>query len=270
MILNHIGVKHFLKGFPAYILILSLLLNGCDLKTDKHTHVIKRRKVYVIEDKDTVTIEKRKALADPDTSYIEYLFKGYDLVNIKSLDSTIIVDLRYADTNNFLKRNLYDGLRNAYFNCEAALKICAAQYYLKQVNPQLSLVILDASRPQHVQQMMWDSLKLHPDKKYFYLSPPEATSLHNYGCAVDATIMDLSTNQLLDMGTEYDFFGNLSEPIYEIHFLKTGALSRKAYENRLLLRKVMQRAKLNPITSEWWHFSICKKEEAIERFRLIK
>jgi D-alanyl-D-alanine dipeptidase len=259
-----------LKVSGVYILILSWFLAGCDLKTDQHTHVIKRRKVYVIEEKPDSSARILKKTVNADTSYIEYLFKGYDLVNIKALDSTIVVDLRYSDTNNFLKRNLYDGLRNAYFNCETALRICAAQYYLKQVNPKLSLVVLDASRPQHIQQMMWDSLKLHPDKKYFYLSPPEATSLHNYGCAVDATIIDLSTNTLLDMGTEYDFFGNLAEPIYEIHFLKNGGLSYTAYENRLLLRKVMQRAKMNPITSEWWHFSMCKKQEAIEKFKLIK
>jgi zinc D-Ala-D-Ala dipeptidase len=205
-----------------------------------------------------------------DTSYIEYVFKRYDLVNIKSLDSTIQVDLRYSDTNNFLKYNLYDGLRNAYFNCETALNVCAAQYYLQQINPDLSLLILDASRPQHIQQMMWDSLKMHPDKKLFYLSKPEDTSLHNYGCAVDVTIINTKTDSILDMGTDFDFFGNLSEPIYETHFLKLGQLSPEAYKNRILLRKVMLRAKLNPITSEWWHFSLCKKDEAARKFQLIK
>lgn len=215
----------------------------------------------------TATPQKR---FNPDTSYVELLFKGYDLVNIKSLDSTIQVDLRYSDTNNFLKYNLYDGLRNAYFNCETALRVCAAQYYLKQIDSSLSLLILDASRPHHIQQIMWDSLKLHPDKKVFYLSRPEETSMHNYGCAVDVTIIDTGTNKILDMGTDFDFFGNLSEPIYEVRFLKTGQLSQEAYKNRLLLRKVMQRAKLNPITSEWWHFSLCTKEEAMAKYTLIR
>ena len=209
-------------------------------------------------------------IINTDTSYIEYIFKKYDLVNIKSLDSGIHVNLRYADTSNFLRRNFYDGLQNAYFNCETATRICAAQYYLKQINPNLSLLILDASRPQHVQQMMWDSLKLHPDKKTFYLASPEETSMHNYGCAVDVTIIDLTTQKPLDMGTDFDFFGNLAEPIYEIKFLKSGLLSQQAYNNRKLLRFVMQRARLNPITSEWWHFSICKKEEAVAKYALIR
>jgi zinc D-Ala-D-Ala dipeptidase len=260
-----------LKQYRVYLMGLCLALFSCNLKETPPVYTLKKNIVYVILDTTGAdSLHKKKQIINADTSYFEYIFKSYDLVNIKSLDSSVLVNLRYSDTNNFLKRNFYDGLRNAYFNCETALRICAAQYYLKQINPKLSLVILDASRPQHIQQMMWDSLKLHPDKKLFYLSQPEETSLHNYGCAVDATIMNLSTNTLLDMGTDFDFFGSLAEPIYETKFLKSGALSQEAYNNRILLRHVMQRAKLNPITSEWWHFSICKKEEAIAKFQLIK
>lgn len=238
------------------------------MRDHNHTHIIKKRIVYVI--KDSVAEPAKKDTIDRDTSYVEFLLKGYDLVNIRTLDSTIQVNLRYSDTNNFLKYNLYDGLRNAYLNCETALRVCAAQYYLKQINHDLSLLILDASRPHHIQQIMWDSLKLHPDKKVFYLSRPEETSMHNYGCAVDVTLINRRTQQPLDMGTDFDFFGNLSEPIYEARFLKSGELSQEAYKNRLLLRNVMQRAKMNPITSEWWHFSLCTKGEAMARFTLIK
>jgi zinc D-Ala-D-Ala dipeptidase len=256
-----------LKYFFIHSFFLLLFLSSCDFRPKNRSHHLKKRVVYVIADDDQ---EKKSVQAFADTSYLEVLFKGYNLVNIKNMDSTIQVDLRYADTSNFLKRNLYDGLRNAYLNCETALRVCEAQFYLKQIDPNLSLLILDASRPQHIQQMMWDSLKMHPDKKQFYLSKPEETSLHNYGGAIDVTIVNKTTGKTLDMGTEYDFFGYLAEPIYESRFLKSGELSKEAYENRLLLRKVMMKAKLNPITSEWWHFSICKKEEAAARFTLIK
>lgn len=249
------------------IFLFLILFSCCDLRPKNRRHHLIKHQTYLIQEK---LEKKNKKEISADTSYLEILFRGYDLVNVKELDSSIQVDLRYADTNNFLRINLYDGLRNAYFNCETALRVCAAQYYLKQLHPDLSLIILDASRPQHVQQMMWDSLKMHPDKKQFYLSNPEETSLHNYGGAVDVAIINTKTGQLLDMGTDYDFFGNLSEPIYEKKFLKTGELSQEAYQNRLLLRSVMMRAKLNPITSEWWHFSICKKQEASDRFTLIK
>jgi D-alanyl-D-alanine dipeptidase len=205
-----------------------------------------------------------------DTSYLDFLFRTRGLISIQDLDSSIKVDLRYADTNNFLRRNFYDGLRKAYFPCEVAQKICNAQAFLKMYNPDFSLLILDATRPLHIQQMMWDSLDMPPDQKYNYLAPPYTISLHNYGCAVDVTIVDTKTNEELEMGSGFDHFGKLSEPVYEWKFLKSGELSKEALENRRLLRKVMQAAKLNPITSEWWHFNYCTKEVAAANFELIK
>lgn len=224
----------------------------------------------VFELKDTTA--DKKAIREPsaDTSYLEHVFMSYDLVNLQHLDSTIGVTLRYADTNNFLKTNFYDGLRHAYLPCEVALKLCNAQYYLKQVSPALSLVILDATRPLHIQQMMWDSLDMPPDKKFNYLSPPYEPSLHNYGCAVDLTILDESKNSLLDMGTGFDAFTPLSQPALEWKFLKSGELSREAVDNRRLLRTVMKMAGFSSIPSEWWHFGYCSKETAATKFKLIK
>lgn len=243
---------------------------ACEQKPEKVRHRIALHKVMVIADTNENEKMGKQAPLFVDTSYIEYVFKAYDLVAIKNLDSTIVVQLQYADTTNFLKKNFYDGLRKAYFNCETALRVCAAQYYLKQINPQLSLVIYDASRPQHIQQMMWDSLDLPNWSKFNYLAPPDETSMHNYGCAVDCGIINIKTGETLDMGTGYDTFDKLSQPVYEYHYLKTGQLSREAYDNRRLLRLVMRRAKMNSISSEWWHFSSYTKAEAIAKFPLIK
>jgi D-alanyl-D-alanine dipeptidase len=107
-------------------------------------------------------------------------------------------------------------------------------------------------------------------KKLNYLSHPGETSLHNYGCAVDVSIVDEKTGELLDMGSDYDTFEKISEPVHEWHYLKTGELSREAWENRRLLRRVMKLARMNAIPSEWWHFSSMSKEEAVKHFQLIK
>ena len=216
------------------------------------------------------TPSPRSTQLNIDTSYLEFVFKNYDLINIHDLDSTIGVDLKYADTSNFLKKNIYDGLRNAYLNCETAIKICNAQFFLKQINPDYSLIIFDAARPLHIQQMMWDSLKLDTLIRRKYLAPPNQTSLHNYGCAVDLSIINLKTNKQLNMGTPFDFFGKLSQPAYEWFFLKDSTLTCEAYDNRQLLRDMMKKALFRPIANEWWHFSICSKEEAAIRFKLIK
>jgi zinc D-Ala-D-Ala dipeptidase len=251
------------------LFLICAALYACHVNPEKKKYELVHRKVFML----SAAVDSSKLKKPPinkDTSYIEYIFKGYDLVDIKSLDSTIRVELRYADTNNFLRSNIYDGLRRAYFTCDAALKLCAAQHYLKEIDSSLSLVILDASRPLHIQQLMWDSLAMDPVQKLNYLSNPEVTSLHNYGCAVDVTIYNSRTNEYLDMGTEFDAFEKMSQPFYEIGFLRGGQLSQGSYLNRMLLRKVMIRAGFNPITSEWWHFSLCTKQEAARRYELIR
>ena len=112
--------------------------------------------------------------------------------------------------------------RNAYFNCETALaNLSAAQYLFKTGESSfVSLLILDASRPQHIQQMMWDSLKDASRSLNLIISATSLTKLriHNYGCASRCSpswIISSGTNTLLDMGTDFDFFGKLSEPVFE-------------------------------------------------------
>jgi D-alanyl-D-alanine dipeptidase len=210
------------------------------------------------------------SLFPQDTSYLEYVFGLYDLVNIKDIDSSIKVHLRYADTCNFLHRDFYDGLRNAYLTCYAAIKLSSAQFFLKQINSDYSLLVLDAARPLHIQQMMWDSVKLPEEKKHKYLTPSSAKSMHNYGVAIDLTIIDLKTGVPLDMGTEFDHFGDLSQPKFEEEYLIKKLLSREQVENRKLLRKVMKNAGYKHISSEWWHFVACPREQAMRDFELIK
>lgn len=261
------ATRHFIKKNVVCVL-LSTLFAACNGDGNKKPEEPVRKPLV----KDTtVQTEKKPVVAvNPDSSYLEFVFKPYELVNIKHVDSSIQVDLRYASTSNFLKINLYDGLRNAYLNCETAIKLANAQHFLKEKNSRYSLLLLDAARPLHVQQMMWDSTRLDSAKKIMYLAAPYQTSLHNYGCAVDVTILDLDSKKELDMGTGYDDFDLHSKPSYEWIFLKDSSLSKNAYENRLLLRNIMKKAGLRPITSEWWHFSTCTKEEAVLKFKLIK
>lgn len=254
-----------MKTLTAYVLTLASLFAACTGNPDPRPKPVQ----------DTLKQTVQEPLPpspppNPDTSYIEFVFKQYDLVNVKILDSSLQVQLKYADTSNFLKKNMYDGLRNAYLTCEAAIKLCNAQFFLKQENPDYALVVFDAARPLHVQQMMWDSVRMDTSLRKSYLAAPDQNSLHNYGCAVDIGIVDARNGKLLDMGTPFDFFGKLSQPAYEWVFLRDSTLSREAHSNRKLLRKVMMRAGYKPITSEWWHFSICNKEEAALRFKLIK
>lgn len=252
------------KKLSVFFLFSACLFTACDLPEPRNRRLIKNQ-VFV-----TPQTQPEQPVLAKDTSYLEAIFQNAGLVDIHSLDTSIRVRLQYADTTNFLKRAFYDGLRRAYFSCETALRIASAQYYLRQIRPELSLIIYDASRPQHIQQMMWDSLRLPDTEKIKYLSEPGATSLHNYGCAVDCGLINSQTGELLDMGSGYDTFEKLSQPYWEKHYLSNGRLSQTAYENRLLLRKVMKRAKMNSISTEWWHFSAYSREKALSDFNLIK
>jgi zinc D-Ala-D-Ala dipeptidase len=241
---------------------------ACKYPVEKDTYTMRRKQVFVIRD---TTGETRKPPPLPsDTSYLEYIFSTYNLTNIAELDSTIMVDLKYASADNVLESGFYDGLRKAYFTCPMALKVAGAQYHLRRADSTLSLMILDAARPHHIQRVMWDSINLRPEKKDSYLAHPESPSLHNYGCAVDATIIDLKSGKPLDMGSDFDYFSRVSRPDCEKEFLANGMLTTEAVRNRRKLRWAMKAAGLKGIASEWWHFSLCTREEAAERFPLIK
>jgi zinc D-Ala-D-Ala dipeptidase len=247
-----------------------LAVSSCNLDLAKDRKVISHAKIFVLYDTLETLQASKQTIPDPDTSYLEYVFKAFNLQSIRLLDSSIRVKLMYADTSNFMGVNFYDGLRHAYFPCEVALGLCRAQYSLKQVNPRFSLLVLDAARPLHIQQMMWDSLKMPDDRKFNYLSPPYETSLHNYGCAADVTIVDIFTGNQLDMGSDFDTFEKISQPAYEQKFMDNGELSREAFENRRLLRWAMKRGGFGSIQSEWWHFGYGNKTLAAAKFKLIK
>jgi D-alanyl-D-alanine dipeptidase len=257
-----------LKIYRPYCLLW--LLAACGPSSREKNTLVHHRVFVLADTAGEATPDTTSAAVPADTSYLELIFRSYELVNVRDLDTSIHVKLSYAGTANFLKTNFYDGLRRAYLPCEVAIKLCNAQHYLKRINPGLSLLILDATRPLHIQQMMWDSLDMPPNRKFNYLSPPYQTSLHNYGCAVDLTILDLAQNNPLDMGTGFDEFIPLSQPIQEWKFLKSGELSREAFDNRRLVRDVMKKAGFASIPSEWWHFGYGSKEMNAAKFKLIK
>ncbi len=260
---------YFLKIYQLYFLFVSILFCACNNEPAATANKIVKQQLSVVNDTFNLSAILKEKI-NVDTAYLEKIFKEFGLIDINSLDTTIRVDLRYADTNNFLKLNMYGGLRKAYMPKDVAIGLCKAQDSLKKINAAYSLIIFDAARPFQIQKLMWDSLKMPPDIKFAYVSPPFNISLHNYGCAVDLSIIDLKENKLLDMGTGFDFFGKLSQPVCEQYYFNKGELSQEAWDNRKLLRKVMMQARFYPINSEWWHFNFCNKEQAATNYKLIK
>lgn len=250
------------KGFhiSSHHLFLLLYICGCTPSDEKRIPIPTKKETLVL---------KKEILQHKDTSYLEHVFIGKNLVNINSLDSTIRVVLHYSTTQNFLNKPIYQGLTDCYLPCEVAIKLCNAQYFLHEQFPNYHLIVFDAVRPLHIQKQMWDELDMPSKEKINYLAHPRDISLHNYGAAVDIGIIG-DNDVLLDMGTPFDFFGELSEPKREQEFLMNGQLSKEALTNRLLLRSVMLKAGFMTITSEWWHFNSTTKLMAAEKYELIE
>ena len=204
-----------------------------------------------------------------DSCALEKRFVSKKLINIKSLDSSIRVSLHYSTAHNFIKKPIYQGLQDCYLPCEVAIKLCNAHYFLHQQFPNYNLIVFDAVRPLSAQKLMWDELDMPQKEKINYLAHPNAISLHNYGAAVDVGIIS-NDDVLLDMGTEFDSFVELSKPKKENQFYKEGKLSKMALANRLLLRQVMLKSGFTAITSEWWHFNAVSKAEASLNYILIE
>jgi len=190
-------------------------------------------------------------------------------VDIHTIDTTIVVDLKYSTTDNFVGVDVYGDLESCYLQPQVAQMLAEAQRLLLQDHPNLRLLIFDCARPLSVQQILWDTLQKPEDIKHLYVADPKEGSIHNYGSAVDLTIAD-RYGQPLDMGTNYDHFGPLAYPSQEAELLDSGELTEEQISNRKLLREVMTKAGFTIINTEWWHFNAFSRKHAQELFDIIK
>jgi D-alanyl-D-alanine dipeptidase len=250
-------MKDFIK---LVFVLICLLIYSCN----NPTPFLKETK-----SNNEVVIKEKTALPQCDSSELEIYFISKNLIDIASIDTSIQVSLQYSTAHNFLKKPIYDGLKKCYLPLEVAEKLKNAQKFLKQDFPFYSLIVFDAARPLSIQKKMWNELDIPNNIKINYLANPNDISLHNYGAAVDVGIIG-ENHVLLEMGTSFDFFGELSEPKKEKMFYKNGKLTKEAYANRLLLRGIMTKAGFFSITSEWWHFNYTTKKIASSKFQLIE
>lgn len=178
----------------------------------------------------------------------------------------IAIDLRYASSNNFVGRDLYSPFDCAWLHRDAAAALERAVAWLKQRRPGHTALVLDALRPQRVQQQLWDALA--GTGLQMYLANPARGSIHSYGMALDITLLDEAGREL-DMGTGFDDMTDLSHPALEEGFLVAGALSDAQVANRRLLREAMLEAGFFGINTEWWHFDCGDRELVRASYRRV-
>lgn len=162
------------------------------------------------------------------------------LVALRDAIPGIVLDIRYATADNFMKRPLYPAGATAYLRRPAAEALRAVQNELAAVG--LGLKVFDAYRPYSVTEAMWEPIK-NPD----YVADPAKGSRHNRGAAVDLTLIDLRTGQELAMPTPYDDFTPRAAHAF-------ADLPADVLANRAKLREVMVKHGFEPLPSEWWHY----------------
>lgn len=193
--------------------------------------------------------------------------KEAGMADIATVDPTIKIDLMYAGPNNFVGEDMYGTLKKAYLHPEASAGLAKAQAALKKEHPGYSLKVCDAARPMSVQGKMWNKVKGTPKSKYVS-NPTRGGGQHNYGLAVDITIIDENGKEL-PMGTPVDHLGYESNIDMETDLVKRGIITEGERQNRLLLRKVMRAGGFSTLRTEWWHFNFRSRTIAQSRYKRL-
>jgi D-alanyl-D-alanine dipeptidase len=192
-----------------------------------------------------------------------------DLVDAASLVPGLRVELKYATEDNFLGRNVYGDLKSCYLHTEAAHMLAKAQGLLAKERPGFHLHVYDCARPRRVQLEMWARVKGTAKEPYVANPFGKTGSIHNYGGAVDLTLDD-ARGKPLDMGTPFDYFGDLAHVDQEQILVARHRLTKDQVVNRQLLRHVMTGAGFLPLREEWWHFNSASAADTRKRYRIIE
>ncbi len=250
------------------IIILSNLFFSCTNKDAANQQKV-RHKSNNSTSIRKVSIKEPKSVVDVVVGELEKALIINGLVDIHTINSTILIEVRYSTENNFMKEDVYGDLEKIYLQEIVANDLKKCSDYLRLIDSSLVLLVYDGVRPRSVQQKMWDILDMPINEKTKFVSNPKNGSIHNYGCAVDLTIAKLN-GDALDMGAGYDDIRKIAYPRHESKFLKNGQLTIAQIENRKLLRKVMKKGGFYNIQTEWWHFNRYNRTKAKSLFNIIE
>lgn len=164
---------------------------------------------------------------------------NFKFVDLEQVIPNIKLDIRYATENNFTGKIVYDQAK-AYIRLPVANKLKLIQNELNSNG--YGLKIYDAYRPYSISLKFWDIVK---DSNF--VGTPWGASRHNRGCAVDLSIIDLTTGEEIPMPTEYDDFTDKAHP-------NNNNFSEEIIKNRKMLIEIMNKHGFTVFPTEWWHY----------------
>jgi D-alanyl-D-alanine dipeptidase len=182
-------------------------------------------------------------------------------VSITDLCPEVKAHMSYATTENFTGEVVAGyKARKAFMASVPAQALCQVIADAKKLG--LGIKIFDCYRPAKAVaffQAWAQKPETNPELKKFYY--PDYTrmelfergyiakqSSHSKGSAIDLTLFELENGRDLDMGTGFDYFGELSHT----DNLGVTAAQRK---NRYLLKELMEKRGFKNFSQEWWHYS---------------
>lgn len=172
----------------------------------------------------------------------------------------VVYEIRYAGSNNFIGKPVDDYKRaQAILSKPAAEALARVQKELIQKDYMLK--IFDAYRPQTAVNHFIEWARDTSDtlmKQDFYPDVPKkdlfergyiaSRSGHSRGSTVDLTLVHVSNCEEVDMGSTYDFFGEIS------HHNST-QVTQTQKRNRELLKSIMRKYGFRSYSEEWWHYT---------------
>ncbi|ANO52998.1 peptidase M15 [Woeseia oceani] len=176
----------------------------------------------------------------------------------------VILDVRYHSNDNFMG-TVVDGYHRdvILISKPAAAALSKVQDDLRQQG--FGLKIFDGYRPQKAVNhfVRWsenpaDRLTKQtyypdlPKDRLFELGYIARKSGHTRGSTLDLTVVNLASGEELDMGSPWDFFGEVSHH-------DSPLVDSTATANRELLRQTMVRHGFLPYANEWWHYTLANE-----------
>ena len=192
---------------------------------------------------------------------MKYSNDTHGFVSVGEVIPDVLLDIRYFSSFNFIGKRI-DGYEEP-----AAILTREAAQALKEASREameqgFRLKIYDAYRPQKAVDhfVRWAKDPEDIRMKAFFYPELEKTEIipqgyiaehsgHSRGSTVDLTLFDMATQQDVDMGGTFDFFGELSHPDYS-------GVSEVQHANRMLLQSLMVKHGFRPLETEWWHFTL--------------
>jgi len=182
---------------------------------------------------------------------------GFEKVSSKIYDA--VYDMRYYSDYNFTGHRI-NGYKApiAYMTKKALAALVIAADDLRKQG--YRILVWDTYRPQKAVTDFVDWINNPDDQgnKSFYPDITKAELIsgnyiaeksgHSRGSTIDLTIIK-QDGSFVDMGGTFDFFGEQSHIDYD-------KLTKEQKKNRQILRDAMLKAGFEPISSEWWHFTL--------------